>query len=86
MNQNVDVYVITPGVGINKSLDAIWITFEIMDAATQEGTGKTHTVLMPTPDAMALLRTLQRVQETFSLEMPTGPVPPPIEISDKRKN
>ena len=86
MNENVDVYVCNPGLGINRSNEAAYIEFEIMDAETQKGTGKTHTVLMPMPDAMTLLRQLDRAQRTFSLEIPTDPLPPMVERSGRRKN
>ena len=67
MNENVDVYVINPDVGINKSLEGVYIQFELMNPETLEGTGKSHTVLMPTPDAMQLLRNLSHIQKRFSL-------------------
>jgi hypothetical protein len=67
MNQNIDVYVCSPDVGINKSLEAVFLVFEVMDRETQEGTGKSHTVGMPMLDAMQLLRNLQHVQQQFSL-------------------
>jgi hypothetical protein len=61
MNETVDVYVCNPDVGINKVLEAVFIQFEVMDVATQEGTGKSHTVAMPMPDAMWLLRHLENI-------------------------
>lgn len=67
MNEKVDVYVCLPEVGINQRLEAIFIQFEVMNGETQEGTGKSHTVLMPVPDAMQLLQTLQHVQKRFCL-------------------
>lgn len=86
MNENVDRHVINPGIGINKTLEAVYIQFEVMDATSQTGTGKTHPVLMPTPDTMILLRQLERMQQAFSLPIPTDPLPQMVEISDKRKN
>jgi hypothetical protein len=67
MHRNVDVYVCEPEVGINPQREAICIQFQVMNGETQEGTGKSHTVLMPVPDAMQLLRTLQHIQKRFSL-------------------
>lgn len=86
VNQNVNVSVINPGVGINRSNEAIYIQFELMDELTQEGTGKTHTVLMPTPEAMMLLRLLERVRQTFALDLPPGDLPPMAVLSEDRKN
>lgn len=86
MNENIDLYVMNPGVGINKSREGAFIQFEVMDAETQLGTGKTHTVAMPIWDAMTLLRLLDRAQKTFSIDLPTEPLPPMIEFSDKRQN
>lgn len=86
MNESVDVCVCHPDVGINKSLEAVFIQFEVMDRDTQEGTGKSHTVLMTMPDAMRLLRHLEHIQQKFSLPNP------PIEIAmaeaseSKKKN
>jgi hypothetical protein len=67
MRQNVDLYVCEPEVGIDRQLETIFIQFEVMDSKTQEGTGKSHTVLMPVPDAMQLLQTLSHIQKRFSL-------------------
>jgi hypothetical protein len=67
MLQNVDAYVCEPEVGINQRLEAIFIQFQVMDGETQERTGKSHTVLMPVPDAMQLLQTLLQIQKRFSL-------------------
>jgi hypothetical protein len=83
VNENVDVYVCGPEVGINGRLDAIFIQFEVVDRKTQEGTARSHTVLMPIPDAMQLLRTLLYVQKRFSL--PEGKDEPMmIEIPQKK--
>jgi hypothetical protein len=67
MRQNVDLYVCKPEVGINQQLEAVFIQFEVMNGETQEGTGKSHTVLMSVSDAMQLLQTLQHIQKRFSL-------------------
>jgi hypothetical protein len=67
MDQNVDVYVCEPEVGINPRLEAVFIQFEVMNVETQEGTGKSHTVLMAVPDAMQLLQTLLHIQKRFCL-------------------
>lgn len=67
MHQNVDVYVCEPEVGINQRLEAVFIQFQVLDSETEQGTGKSHTVLMPMPDAMQLLQTLQHIQKKFSL-------------------
>jgi hypothetical protein len=67
LSKNVDVYVCSPNVAINQSLEAVGIVFEVMDSETQEGTGKSHMVVMPMPDAMQLLRNLQHIQKKFSL-------------------
>jgi hypothetical protein len=81
--ENVDVYVCEPEVGISRQLDAIFIQFEVMDPEKQAGTGRSHTVLMSTPGAMQLLRTLQYVQNRFSL--PEGKDEPMmIEIPQKK--
>lgn len=77
MSRNVDVYVCSPSIAINKSLEAVCLVFEVMDRETQEGTGKTHTVAMPTPDAMQLLRNLQYLQAQFHL---TAAEADPIEL------
>jgi hypothetical protein len=70
-------------VGINGRRDAIFIQFEVVDRKTQEGTGRSHTVLMPIPDAMQLLQTLLYVQKRFSL--PEGKDEPMmIEIPQKK--
>jgi hypothetical protein len=83
VNENVDVYVCEPEVGINRQLEAIFIQFNVMDRETHEGTGRSHTVLMSTPDAMQLLQTLLYVQKKFSL--PDGrDEPAMIEIPQKK--
>jgi hypothetical protein len=87
MNENVDVYVCNPDVGINKQLKAVFIQFEVMDAGTQQGTGKSHTVLMPTRDAMQLLVTLHHIQNRFGLPLDATGAPIGTEISwDDPKN
>lgn len=83
MYENVDVYVCEPEVGINPQLEAVFIQFNLMDRETHQGTGRSHTVLMSTPDAMQILRTLQYVQNRFSL--PEGKDEPMmIEILQKK--
>ena len=67
MDQNVDVYVCEPEVGINPRRGAVFIQFEVMSAQTQEAARKSHTVLMSVPDAMQLLQTLSQIQERFCL-------------------
>jgi hypothetical protein len=71
MNENVDILVCHPDVGINKTLEAVFIQFEVMNPDTQEGLGKSHTVMMTMPDAMRLLRHLEHIQQKFSLPNPT---------------
>ena len=86
MNETIDVYVCKPDVGINKKLEAVFIQFEVMDFDTQEGTGKSHTVLMPMPDAMQLLVTLAHIQNKFGLPV-VGEIPTMTELlSDQKKN
>ena len=72
MHRNVDVYVCEPEVGINPNREAIFIQFQLMDVETQEGSGKSHTVMMPVSDAMQLLQTLLHNQERFSLPEDTS--------------
>jgi hypothetical protein len=72
MHQNVDVYVCEPEVGINPKRKAVFIQFQIVDGETHEGTGKSHTVLMPVPDAMQLLQTLSQIQKRFCLPEETS--------------
>lgn len=72
MHQNVDVYVCEPEVGINQRLEAVFIQFQVLDSEKQRRTGKSHTVLMPMPDAMQLLQTLQHIQKKFSLPEERG--------------
>lgn len=67
MRQNVDLYVCEPEVGINRQLESVFIQFEVMNGETGEGTGKSHTILMPVEDAMQLLQTLSHIQKRFSL-------------------
>lgn len=87
MNENVDVYVCNPDVGLNKQLTAIFIQFEKMDAATQQGTEKSHTVLMPMRDAMQLLVTLSHIQRRFGLSLGGTTIPTMAEFSsDDPKN
>jgi hypothetical protein len=74
MDPKVDAYVCEPEVGINLRRGAVFIQFQVLDRETQEGTGKSHTVLMPVPDAMQLLQTLQHIQKRFSL--PEGTIEP----------
>jgi hypothetical protein len=82
MDRNVDVYVCEPEVGINRRREAVCIEFEVMNPATQEGSGRSHTVLMPVQDAMQLLRTLQHIQKKFAL--PDGAIEPAmIEMTQK---
>jgi hypothetical protein len=82
MDPKVDVYVCEPEVGINPRRGSVFIQFQIMDGETREGSGKSHTVLMPVPDAMQLLQTLQHVQRRFSL--PQGVIEPSmIELTQK---
>src|SRR3981189_1767551 len=66
-SKNIDVYVCHPDLGITKSLEAVFVQFELMDKGTMEGTGKSHTVAMTTEDAMQLLRNLQHLQAQFHL-------------------
>ena len=87
MNENVDVYVCNPDVGLNKQLTALFIQFEKMDAEFQRGTEKLHTVLMPTRDAMQLLVTLSYIQRRFGLSLEGTATPKMTEISSEdRKN
>jgi hypothetical protein len=83
MNHNIDVYVCSPDVGINKSLEAVFLVFEVMDRETREGTGKSHAVAMPMLDAMQLLRNLQHIQKNFSLPAATEE-PTMIELPQKK--
>ena len=83
MNHSIDVYVCSPDVGINKSLEAVFLVFEVMDRETQEGTGKSHAVAMPMLDAMQLLRNLQHIQKNFSLPAATED-PTMIELPQKK--
>lgn len=72
MRQNVDLYVCEPEVGINPGREAVFIQFQVMDGETQGGARKSHTVLMPVPDAMQLLQTLSHIQKRFSLPEEAG--------------
>ena len=83
MEQIVDVYVCEPEVGINLRRGAVFIQFQIMDGEAQEGTARSHTVLMPVPDAMQLLQTLQHMQKRFSLPEEVGDLAM-IEIPQKK--
>jgi hypothetical protein len=67
MEQNVDVYVCEPEVGINPQREAVFIQFQVVNGETGEGTRISHTVRMPVPDAMQLLQTLSYIQKRFSL-------------------
>jgi hypothetical protein len=81
--ESIDIRVCEPEVGINEQLDSVFVQFNVMDRETREGTGKSHTVLMSTADAMQLLRTLLYVQNRFSL--PEGKDQPAmIEIPQKK--
>jgi hypothetical protein len=84
MNENVDAYVTTPDIGINKELTALFIQFDEMD---QSGApiGRTHTVAMKTETAMQLLAMLEQVQQRFSLHKPTNRATG-SEISSRLKN
>ena len=82
MGPKVDVYVCEPEVGINPRRGSVFIQFQVMDGETPEGFGKSHTVLMPVPDAMQLLQTLQHIQKRFAL--PEGMIEPTmIEMAQK---
>jgi len=74
MSANIEVYVCRPDSGITKSLDAVFVQFEVMDKRTLEGTGKPHVLAMTTEDAMSLLKNLQYMQGRFDLPMPLGPI------------
>ena len=77
MDPKVDAYVCEPEVGINPKLGAVFIQFQVMDGGTQEGAGgtlKSHTVVMPVPDAMQLLQTLSHIQKRFSLPEESGDI------------
>jgi hypothetical protein len=67
MSKNIELYVCRPDVGITKSLEVVFVQFELMDKGTLEGTGKPHAVAMTTEDAMQLLRNLQYLQKQFDL-------------------
>jgi hypothetical protein len=82
MDPKVDVYVCEPEVGINPGREAVFIQFQLVDGRTQEGNGKSHTVLMPVSDAMQLLQTLQHIQKRFSLREATTE-PAMIEMPQK---
>lgn len=61
MDQNVDVYVCEPEVGIDTRREAIFIQFQVISGEAQQGARKSHTVLMSVPDAMQLLQTLSHI-------------------------
>ena len=84
MYENVDVYVCEPEVGINPQLEAVFLQFNVMNRETQQGTGRSHTVMMSAPDAMQLLRTLQYVQKRFLL--PEGKDEPTMIEIPRKKN
>jgi hypothetical protein len=67
MSKNIHLYVCHPDVGITKSLEVVFVQFELMDKGTLEGTGRPHAVAMTTEDAMQLLRNLQHLQTRFDL-------------------
>jgi hypothetical protein len=77
MSQNITLYVCHPDVGITKSLEVVFVQFELMDKGTLEGTGTPHAVAMTTEDAMQLLRNLQYIQKQFDL---TPAEDDPIEV------
>jgi hypothetical protein len=72
MAPKVDAYVCEPEVGINPRRGAVFIQFQVIDGEPEDGTRKSHTVLMPVPDAMQLLQTLSHIQKRFSLPEGTG--------------
>ena len=77
MNEKIDMHVCRPDIGINKSLDAVFVQFEQLDKGTLEGTGKSHTVAMTTDDAMQLLRNPDYLRRRFGLVLPPDD---PIEL------
>jgi hypothetical protein len=72
MNENVDILVCHPDVGINKTLEGVFIQFEVMDPDTQEGTGKSHTVLMTLRPRSASSATSPRNVKSFSRQRCTS--------------
>jgi hypothetical protein len=86
MSKNIDVYVCKPSAGINTKLEAIFIQFEVMDKDSQQGTGKSHTVLMTMPDAMWVLRLLENMQQKYSLPKPTDDIPMAEPSGSKKLN
>jgi hypothetical protein len=75
MSENIDVFVCKPESGITKSLNSVFLQFEVMDKHTLEGIGKPHIVAMTTLDAMWLLKHLQYMQKRFDLLIPDhGPI------------
>jgi hypothetical protein len=84
MNENIDAYVSTPDVGVNKDLTGFFIQFEETSRAGLP-MGKTHTIAMKMETAMQLLSMLEQVQERFSLHKPTNRAVV-TEISSQKKN
>jgi hypothetical protein len=74
MSKNVDVYVCAPDSGISRSLESVFIQFQVMDPGTMTATGKLHTVGMTTLDAMWLLKHLEYIQNRFDIPKPDGPI------------
>jgi hypothetical protein len=75
MSKNIDVFACKPSVGINKTLEGVMFQFEVMDPVSRQGSGKSHTVLVSTQDAMWVLRLLEHIQQRYSLPKPTGDIP-----------
>ena len=84
MNENIDAYVSTPDVGVNKELTGLFIQFDETDRASIP-TGKTHTIAMKMETAMQLLALLEQIQEHFLLHKPTNRAAV-TEISSQKKN
>lgn len=85
MSKNVEVWVCRPDVAITTKLNIVMFQFEVMDAETLEGTGKSHGLAMETEDAMQLLRSLQFLQKRFDLPEAAGD-PTEVVVSPKGKN
>ena len=71
MVDNIDVFVCNPNAGTNKNRSGIYVQFDVLDHRGAS-TGASHTVVMPTADAMVLLRLLEYLQQKFSLAKPPG--------------
>jgi hypothetical protein len=64
VNENIDAYVSTPDIGVNKDLTGLFIQFDETNRASIP-MGRTHTIAMRMETAMQLLSMQEQSRSAF---------------------